>query len=48
MTMISGHRVYPPGAVSDQVRDGREPKDRQGAAPYCAAIDFAATDEVIE
>src|SRR6516162_5124558 len=31
-----------PGAVSDQVRDGREPQDRQGAWTYGAAIDFAA------
>jgi putative tryptophan/tyrosine transport system substrate-binding protein len=31
-----------PGAVSDQVRDGPEPQDRQGARPYGAAIDFAS------
>src|SRR6516164_11361538 len=30
------------GAVSDQVRDGRKPQDRQGARPYGAAIDLAA------
>jgi putative ABC transport system substrate-binding protein len=31
-----------PCAVSDQVRDGREPQDRQGARPYGAAIDLAS------
>src|SRR5262249_30260788 len=31
-----------PGAVSDQVRDGGEPQDRQGAWSYGAAIDLAA------
>ena len=31
-----------PRSVSDQVRDGREPQDRQGAQPYGAAIDFAS------
>jgi putative ABC transport system substrate-binding protein len=31
-----------PGAVSDQVRDGPEPQDRQGARPYGAAIDLTS------
>jgi putative ABC transport system substrate-binding protein len=29
-------------AVSDQVRGGRKPQDRQGARPYSAAIDLAS------
>jgi len=31
-----------PGAVANQVRDGRQPQDRQGARPYGAAIDLAS------
>jgi len=31
-----------PGAVSDQIRDGRKPQDRQGTGPHGAAIDRAA------
>src|SRR6516164_8762815 len=30
------------GDFSDQVRDGREPQDRQGARPYCAAVNATA------
>ena len=31
-----------PGAVADQVRDGREPQDRHGARPCHSAVDSAA------
>jgi hypothetical protein len=37
-----------PGSVSDKIRDGRQPQDRQGARPNGAAIDSPACDEVIE
>ena len=36
------------GAVSDQVRDGREPQDRQGARADGAASILLRADEVIE
>jgi hypothetical protein len=37
-----GEAERSPGAVSDEIRDGREPQDRQGARPNGAAIHFAA------
>ncbi len=31
-----------PGAVSGEIRDGRQPQDRQSAGPHRAALDFGA------
>jgi hypothetical protein len=30
------------GAVSGEIRDGREPKDREGTRPHCAAVHSAS------
>jgi hypothetical protein len=37
-----------PGAVADQVRNGREPQDRQGARPCDTPSILLRADEVIE
>ena len=37
-----------PGAVPDQIRDGREPQDRQGARSHVPPSILARADEVIE
>jgi hypothetical protein len=37
-----------PGAVSGEIRDGREPQDRQGARPCGTPVILLRADEVIE